>query len=285
MNFEATFLLQLSSSWHLISIQLCLYNAFKCNIFRRQLSYSFIMSLVLTWFSGRCEKFRKPKLAIHFGKRLFFKRVKKGLWNWWSPSKFGRNVARTKWYKIMSAFFFPFSIALFLFFVFVLFSVFDHLFIKCKYFSIGSGGAQVYFKKIDLISRKCWQLFEDWIFVTETVQLLFTRGHVWYPILSTEKCPSVFFLLWIQDFSKENWWKSEAKVGLEPPTLFLNPYAYGTQGYKGCYFFLACFSQFFSVVVFLFVHRDAKDGFLFFLFFLSLFLLIFFLHAFCSKLD
>ena len=45
---------------------------------------------------------------------------------------------------------------------------------------------------------------------------------------------------------------------------FLNPYAYGTQGYKGCYFFLACFSQFFSVVVFLFVHRDAKDGFLFF---------------------
>ena len=41
-------------------------------------------------------------------------------------------------------------------------------------------------------------------------------------------------LLWIQDFSKENWWKSEAKAGLEPPTLFLNPYAYGTQGYKGC---------------------------------------------------
>ena len=121
--------------------------------------------------------------------------LKKGLWNWWSPSKFGRNVARTKGYKIMSAFFFPFSIALFLFlsFVFVLFSVFDHLFIKCKYFSIGSGGAQVYFKKIYLISRKCWQLFEDWIFVTETVQLLFTRGHVWYPILSTEKCPSVFF--------------------------------------------------------------------------------------------
>ena len=37
------------------------------------------------------------------------------------------------------------------------------------------------------------------------LQLLFTRGHVWYPILSTEKCPSVFFLLWIQDFSKENW--------------------------------------------------------------------------------
>lgn len=88
-----------------------------------------------------------------------------------------------------------------------------------------------------------------------------------------------------QDFSKENWWKSEAKAGLEHPTLFLNPYAYGTQGYKGCYFFLACFSQFFSVVVFLFVHRDAKDGFLFFLLFLSLFLLIFFLHAFCSKLD
>ena len=187
--------------------------------------------------------------------------------------------------KLCQRFSFLFLLLCFCFFVFVLFSVFDHLFIKCKYFSIGSGGAQVYFKKIDLISRKCWQLFEDWIFVTETVQLLFTRGHVWYPILSTEKCPSVFFLLWIQDFSKENWWKSEAKAGLEHPTLFLNPYAYGTQGYKGCYFFLACFSQFFSVVVFLFVHRDAKDGFLFFLFFLSLFLLIFFLHAFCSKLD
>ena len=44
--------------------------------------------------------------------------LKKGLWNWWSPSKFGRNVARTKGYKIMSAFFFPFSIALFLFCLF-----------------------------------------------------------------------------------------------------------------------------------------------------------------------
>ena len=54
---------------------------------------------------------------------------------------------------------------------------------------------------------------------------------------------------------------------------------------KAATFFLACFPQFFSVVVFLFVHRDAKDGFFFFLFFLSLFLLIFFLHAFCSKLD
>ena len=93
----------------------------------------------------------------------------------------------------VSVFSFLFLLLCFCFFVFVLFSVFHHLFIKCKYFSIGSGGAQVYFKKIDLISRKCWQLFEDWIFVTETVQLLFTRGHVWYPILSTEKCPSVFF--------------------------------------------------------------------------------------------
>ena len=95
--------------------------------------------------------------------------------------------------KLCQRFSFLFLLLCFCFFVFVLFSVFDHLFIKCKYFSIGSGGAQVYFKKIDLISRKCWQLFEDWIFVTETVQLLFTRGHVWYPILSTEKCPSVFF--------------------------------------------------------------------------------------------
>ena len=48
----------------------------------------------------------------------------------------------------MSAFFFPFFIALVLFFMFVMFSVFDRLFIKCKYFSIGSsGGAQVYLKK------------------------------------------------------------------------------------------------------------------------------------------
>ena len=216
------------------------------------------MSLVLTWFSGRCEKFRKPKLAIHFGKRLFFKRID-GV-----PRNLVGMLLEQRGTKLCQRFSFLFLLLCFCFFVFVLFSVFDHLFIKCKYFSIGSGGAQVYFKKIDLISRKCWQLFEDWIFVTETVQLLFTRGHVWYPILSTEKCPSVFFLLWIQDFSKENWWKSEAKAGLEHPTLFLNPYAYGTQGYKGCYFFLACFSQFFSVVVFLFVHRDAKDGFLFF---------------------
>ena len=94
----------------------------------------------------------------------------------------------TKLCQRFSSFFYCFV------FVFLcLFPVFDHLFIECKYFSIGSGGAQVYLKKIDLISRKCWQLFEDWIFVTETVQLLFTRGHVWYPILSTEKCPSVFF--------------------------------------------------------------------------------------------
>ena len=152
--------------------------------------------------------------------------------------------------KLCQRFSFLFLLLCFCFFVFVLSSVFDHLFIKCKYFSIGNGGAQVYFKKIDLISRKCWQLFEDWIFVTETVQLLFTRGHVWYPILSTEKCPSVFFLLWIQDFSKENWWKSEAKAGLEPPTLFLNPYAYGTQGYKGCYFFFWLVSLNFFLLLF-----------------------------------
>ena len=67
--------------------------------------------------------------------------------------------------KLRQRFSFLFLLLCFCFFVFVLFSVFDHLFIKCKYFSIGSGGAQVYFKKIDLISRKCWQLFEDWIFV------------------------------------------------------------------------------------------------------------------------
>ena len=141
MNFQATFLLQLSSSWHLISIQLCLYNAFKCNIFRRQLSYSFIMSLVLTWFSGRCEKFRKPKLAIHFGKRLFFKRID-GV-----PRNLVGKLLEQRGTKLCQRFSFLFLLLCFCFFVFVLFSVFDHLFIKCKYFSIGSGGAQVYFKK------------------------------------------------------------------------------------------------------------------------------------------
>ena len=66
----------------------------------------------------------------------------------------------------------------------------------------------------------------------------------------------------------------------------------GTQGYKGCYlfvlvffvFFLSCFSlNFFSAVVFLFVHWDVGGPF-YFLFFLtsilSLFVLFFFLHAF-----
>ena len=58
--------------------------------------------------------------------------------------------------------------------------------------------------------------------------------------------------------------KKWSKSRTEAPHPLPQPYAYGTQGYKGCYFFLACFSQFFSVVVFLFVHRDAKNGFLFF---------------------
>ena len=49
--------------------------------------------------------------------------------------------------KLCQRFSFLFLLLCFCFFVFVLFSVFDHLFIKCKYFSIGSGGAQVYFKK------------------------------------------------------------------------------------------------------------------------------------------
>ena len=45
--------------------------------------------------------------------------------------------------------FFPFFIALFSSFMFVMFSVLDRLFIKCKYFLISSsGGAQVYVKKI-----------------------------------------------------------------------------------------------------------------------------------------
>ena len=76
------------------------------------------------------------------------------------------------------------------------------------------------------------------------------------------------------------------KLTLTPPTptTFLNPYACGTQGYKGCYllywFFVLFLSQlFFSVVVFLFVYRDDKDVFSLFPFFF-LFMLFFFLHAF-----
>ena len=187
--------------------------------------------------------------------------------------------------KLCQRFSLLFLLLCFCFFVFVLFSVFDHLFIKCKYFSIGSGGAQVYFKKIDLISRKCWQLFEDWIFVTETVQLLFTRGHVWYPILSTERCPSVFFLLWIQDFSKGNWWKSGAKAGLKHPTLFLNPMHMVHRVTKAATFFWLVSLNFFLLLFSCLCTGMLRMVFFFFLFFLSLFLLIFFLHAFCSKLD
>ena len=60
---------------------------------------------------------------------------------------------------------------------------------------------------------------------------------------------------------------------------------------KAATFFLACFPQFFSVVVFLFVHRDAKDGFLFFPIFSFPFFVDFLFHAFFlltqygSKLD
>ena len=50
--------------------------------------------------------------------------------------------------KLCQRFSFLFLLLCFCFFVFVLFSVFDRLFIKCKYFSIGSGGAQVYLKKL-----------------------------------------------------------------------------------------------------------------------------------------
>ena len=74
------------------------------------------------------------------------------------------------------------------------------------------------------------------------------------------------------------------QVSLNSPTLdctlFLSPCAYGTQGNKGCYlfffcFFSSCFSlKFFSVVVFLFVHRDAKEAF-------SLFPFSSFFFAFC----
>ena len=43
---------------------------------------------------------------------------------------------------------------------------------------------------------KCWQPFEDLFFVIETVQLIFfIRGHIWYPIQSTEKYPVISFFL------------------------------------------------------------------------------------------
>ena len=98
--------------------------------------------------------------------------------------------------------FFPFLLLCFCSFMFVMFSVLDRLFIKCKYFPFSSsGGAQVYVKKNYWITRQCWQLFEDWLFVTETVRLLFTRGHVWYPIQSTEKCPFIFsFTIFLVSF-------------------------------------------------------------------------------------
>ena len=45
--------------------------------------------------------------------------------------------------------FFPFLLLWFCSFMFVMFSVLDRLFMKCKYFPISSsGGAQVYVKKI-----------------------------------------------------------------------------------------------------------------------------------------
>ena len=50
--------------------------------------------------------------------------------------------------KLCQRFSFLFLLLCFCSFMFVMFSVFDRLFIKCKYFSIGSsGGAQVYLKK------------------------------------------------------------------------------------------------------------------------------------------
>ena len=201
MNFQATFLLQLSLPWDLISTQLCLYNAFTCNTFRNQLSYFFIISLVLTWSSRRCEIFRKPLLATHFGKRLFFKRVKKFYKIDGVPRNLVGMLLEERGTKLCQRFF-PFLLLCFCSFMFVMFSVLDRLFIKCKYFPISSsGGAQVYVKKNYWITRQCWQLFEDWLFVTETVRLLFTRGHVWYPIQSTEKCLFIFsFTIFLVSF-------------------------------------------------------------------------------------
>ena len=72
------------------------------------------------WFWNDFDNVRSLEnhsLQFILAKAFSSSELKKGLWNWWSPSKFGRNVARTKGYKIMSAFFFPFSIALFLFFL------------------------------------------------------------------------------------------------------------------------------------------------------------------------
>ena len=86
------------------------------------------------------------------------------------------------------------------------------------------------------------------------------------------------------------------KLTLTPPTptTFLNPYACGTQGYKGCYllywFFVLFLSQlFFSVVVFLFVYIDAKDVFLYFPFFSFLccfsFCMLFFCYVVLEKTE
>ena len=121
---------------------------------------------------------------------------------YWVPRSLVGILLEQRVTKLCQRFSFLFLFFIFLFFFrFVLFSVFDRLFTKCKYFSIGSGGVQVYFKKIDWITRKCSQLFEDWFFVTETAQLLFTRGHVWYPIQSTEKCPFIFsFTIFLVSF-------------------------------------------------------------------------------------
>ena len=135
MNFQAIFLLQLSLPWDRISTQLCLYNAFKCNTFRNQLSYFFIISLVLTWSSGRCEIFRKPLLATHFGKRLFFKRVKKFYKIDGVPRNLVGMLLEERGTKLCQRFF-PFLLLCFCSFMFVLFSVLDRLFIKCKYFPI-----------------------------------------------------------------------------------------------------------------------------------------------------
>ena len=93
--------------------------------------------------------FRKPLLATHFGKRLFFKRVKK----FYKIDGVRRNLVgmllEQRGTKLCQRFSFIFLLLCFCSFMFVMFSVFDRLFIKCKYFSIGSsGGAQVYVKKI-----------------------------------------------------------------------------------------------------------------------------------------
>ena len=280
MNFQATFLLQLSSSWHLISIQLCLYNAFKCNIFRRQLSYSFIMSLVLTWFSGRCEKFRKPKTCNSFWQTSFLQA------NWWSPSKFGRNVARTKGYKIMSAFFFPFSIALFLFFL----CLFCFLFLiicllNANIFLLEAAECKFILKKLIWFQGNAYNSSKIG-FLWLKLCSYFSR-EIMFDTLSFRRksVPPCSSCCGFKTFRRRIGEKVKQKQDCSTPPSSSIPMHMIHRVTKAVTFFWLVSLNFFLLLFSCLCTGMLRMVFFFFLFFLSLFLLIFFLHAFCSKLD